>query len=249
MSYKFDSNKIHISLCSDNCVLSKYETRYKEFKYEFAGASKNNTVGIKCGNSFIVEKSAESWDASIHDYGITVDRSNVVKNDIVLNKISNINHTNLLKIKSVCQCSAELEYIDGYILNTKKGEWIMGNHAYEEDYLDVCGNTELFNLFREILSALKVMHESGICHTDVMNHNIMVERKSDRPVLIDLIGAMPYTQELAALDKRNFLSHVVIDSCRRKGITISNELLELYKLNGNYEFSELFHALNLIGKL
>lgn len=248
MGFRLSDNRLVIDFCNKECVLKKYKERCSVFETEFAGASKNCTFGIKIESSFIVEKSAESWDGHIHDFGITVDRTEVVKNNIVLDKIRKIDNKNLLKIKGICLCSVELEYIDGYILNTKKGSWLMGEHAFEQDYLDICGEKQLFALFKKILSALRVLHQNGICHTDMMDHNIMIEKQSDRPILIDLIGAMPYSEELAELDKRTFLSHVVLNSCKRKGYPICNDLLLLQEKNGAFEFDELTDVLDKIIK-
>lgn len=244
MAFNVKNGVLDIDACSEKCILKKYWNRKSEFKSEFAGASKECTRGIKIDDSFIVQKSAESWDGAIHDFGVTVTRDNVVKNNTVLEKIRHINDDNLLKIKDICHCCVELEYIDGYILNTKKGSWILGEHAFEEDYLDICSSKQYIELVKKILGVVKLLHQNGICHTDVMDHNIMVRKSDDIPILIDLIGAMPYSEKLAELDKRVFLRHVLLDGCERLNIPIPDVLLKLQKNNGNYDFEELAGYLN-----
>lgn len=239
MAFYVADNNLIIDACSENCILKKYENCQHKFRIEFAGASKSCSKGIKVDNSFIVQKEAESWDGEYHDFGITVNRDAVVKNNTVLEKIRYLNNDNLLKIKDICQCCAELEYIDGYILNTRKGSWILGEHAYEEDYLDICSPHQFIFLTKKILNAIMLLHQNGICHTDVMDHNIMIKKSNNVPVLIDLIGAMPYTEELEKLDKRVFLEHVVLGGCRRLNIPVMEKIKLLNKCNGNYDLNVL----------
>lgn len=235
MPFIVEDNKVIFHFCSDNhCILKKYDDRRDEITLEFAGASKSCTRGIKVDDSFIVQNEAESWDGNHHDFGITIDRRNVVKNHTVLKIVRSIQNDNLLMIRDYCQCCVELEYVDGYILNTRKGSWILGEHAYEEDYLDVCSPRQFIGLTQKILNTLKLLHQHGICHTDVMDHNIMVRKKDDVPILIDLIGMMPYSKELEELDNRVFLEHVVIDGLARLGIKVPNNIELLKKSNGDY---------------
>lgn len=249
MSFYVYENNLMIKFCSDNCILKKYENRREHFKLEFAGASKTCTKGIKVDNSFIVQKEAESWDGNYHDFGITIDRKAVVTNNTVLEKMRYLNNDNLLNIKDICQCCVELEYIDGYILNTRKGSWLLGEHAYEEDYLDVCSPHQFISLARKILNTIMLLHQNEICHTDVMDHNIMVNKSDDVPVLIDLIGAMPYTKELEKLDNRVFLEHVVIDGCNRLNIPIPEKIVLLKNCNGDYCLNVLNECLLELDKL
>lgn len=244
MAFEIKDKKLNIEICSKECILKKYLIRKNEFQIKFAGASKECTSGLKIDNSFIVQKSAESWDGKIHDFGITVNRDEIVKNNIVLNKIRYIRNDNLLKIRDICSCSVELEYIDGYILNAKKGSWILGEHAYERDYLDVCSKRQFVILTKKILGVVKLLHRNSICHTDVMNHNIMIRKSDEVPILIDLIGAMPYSERLADLDKKVFLEYVVLDGCRRLGLYITDKVMMLQKKNGKYDFEELFECLD-----
>jgi Serine/threonine protein kinase len=234
MSFYVDGSNLVIRFCSNNCILKKYENRRNEIKLEFAGASKICTKGIKVDNSFIVQKEAESWNGNHHDFGITINRKDVVENNTVLKKIRYLKNDNLLKIKDICQCCVELQYIDGYILNARKGSWILGEHAYEEDYLDICSPHQFISLTRKILDTIILLHQNKICHTDVMDHNIMVNKSDDVPILIDLIGAMPYTEELEKLDNRVFLEHVVIDGCNRLSIPIPEKIELLKNSNGDY---------------
>ncbi len=239
MSFYTDGKDIVIDACSEKCVLKKYEKQKKDFSIEFSGASKSCNIGIRIDGSFIVQKEAESWDGRIHDFGITINRESIVKENTVLKKIRYLNNDNLLKIKDVCECCVELEYIDGYILNTKKGNWLLGEHSYELDYLDICSWNQFINLARKVLKVLIELHKNGICHTDVMDHNIMIRKKDDVPILIDLIGAMPYSKELEELDKRVFLNHVVVDGCKRLGIPMTSNILGLKKYNGKYDLNIL----------
>lgn len=62
----------------------------------------------------------------------------------------------------------------------------------------------------------------------------MVNKSDDVPILIDLIGAMPYTEELEKLDNRVFLEHVVIDGCNRLSIPIPEKIELLKNSNGDY---------------
>jgi len=235
VAFYVEGSNLIIDACSEKCILKKFEKLRRKFKLEFAGASKTCTKGIRIDNSFIVQKEAESWDGNHHDFGVTVKREEVVKSNAVLSKIRYLNHCNLLKIKDICQCCVELEYIDGYILNTKKGSWIMGERAYEKDYLDICSPHQFINLTRKILDVIILLHQNGICHTDVMDHNIMIRKSDNVPVLIDLIGAMPHREELEKLDKRVFLEHVVADACNRLNISISDKIKMLIDNHGNYD--------------
>lgn len=234
MAFKINENKIVVCRCSEQCILNAAMSSLSKNDAEFSGASKNNNFGIRYNNSFFVERSAESWDGNVHDFGITIDRKDVVVRGEVLRKIQSINHPNILRIKNMCNCSVELEYIDGYILNSKKGEWILGPHAYEEDYTDVCSSIDMIELFEKIADAINVLHQNGVCHTDTTNHNIMVEKVSNKPVLIDLIGAMPYSDEFAILDKKIFLKDVVINMSLRKGIKLPLEIKRFSEKKGDY---------------
>jgi tRNA A-37 threonylcarbamoyl transferase component Bud32 len=233
-----------INKCSNECVL---EAIKKESPDEicFAGTSKGHNRGLRYSNRFYLERLAANWEGSNHDFKITVIRDAVVKEGRVLNKISNIKHPNLLKILSICECSVVVEYINGYLLNTKKEKWYVGPFSYKTDYVDICTKEQLINIFKKIGEVLLLLHENGLCHTDPIDHNVMISQETGEPVLIDLIGVMPYSEEFVVLDNLVYLNHLVIPLSVRKGIDLPEEI---YRLTDNRDYSLINQILYILNK-
>jgi tRNA A-37 threonylcarbamoyl transferase component Bud32 len=242
MPFNFDeSNKLLINKCSSNCVLCDIEG-IEPNEVCFAGFSKGHNKGLRYGNHFYLERLAKSWDGNNHDFHVSVIREQVVRSGKILQKLANIKHPNLLRIITMCDCSIVVEFINGKLLNTKKEQWYIGPHSYKTDYTDTCSKAQLINVFKKIGKLLLVLHKNGICHTDTTDHNIMICENTDEPILIDLIGAMPYTNKLKMLDEYIYLNHLVIPMAARKGIEIPKQILEFDINPSNSVIEELvFH--------
>ncbi|WP_211082638.1 hypothetical protein [Paenibacillus xylanexedens] len=225
-----NQGEISFLYCSPRCVMHQIKGIPDDIS--FAGASKKHNLGVRFKNKFYLERLAQNWDANIHDFGVTVVREKVVETGIVLNKLKQISHPNLLKIIDMCLCTVVIEYVDGIHLSTKKGEWILGPFSNTIDYVDLCNEEDLFSVIRKLGQVLLVLHENGICHTDPTDHNVMISNLSGEPILIDLIGAMPYTKELELLDNVVFLNHLVIPLAARKGIQLPDSIVRP-KLNNS----------------
>lgn len=226
MSFSFsESNELILSKCSKKCILGSIEGN-KPKEICFAGFSKGHNKGLRYDDQFYLERLAINWDGNCHDFHTSINRDEVVKEGIVLDKIRGVKHPNLLKIINICECSIVVEYIEGMLLNTKKEKWYIGPHSNTLDYVDICNKFQLINLFRKIGEVLLLLHQNGICHTDVAAHNVMVCKKTHEPILIDLIGAMPYTEELRILDEYVYLNHLVVPMSARKNIHIPRDRFE-----------------------
>ncbi|MCM3039006.1 hypothetical protein M3201_04745 [Paenibacillus motobuensis] len=219
-----NKGKINFQYCASDCVLKNINDQPDEIC--FAGFSKRHNKGLRFKDVLYLERLAQSWDAEVHDFGITVNRDNVVKRGEILKGIQQLNDPNLLKIIDICSCTVVVEYIDGNLLNAKKEKWLLGPLSYTTDYIDLCDKKELVSVFRKIGNLILKLHKNGICHTDPTDHNVMVSSFSGEPILIDIIGAMPFEEEFQKLDNIVFLNHLVIPSAHRKGIQLPETILK-----------------------
>ena len=230
MSFYNDiQNVIQIKQCSKQCICNKIIGHEDVCEVEFAGFSKKHNYGIKYNNSFFVERFAQSWDGKSHLFGFTVLREDIIKSGEVLKKLKELEHPNLLRIKSFCDCSVEMEYINGELANAKKDTWLLGPRAGERDFASYCSKGMLMKLLLSVGQLILFLHEHGICHTDPTDHNILVD-KNRRVVLIDLLSAMPYTVSLCSLDNFVFLRYCVISLAVRMQIKIPDTIKKRYLL-------------------
>lgn len=234
------SQKISIYPCSDECICNELIGHENECELQFAGFSKCHNKGIHFKNKFYTERLAESWDGNVHDYHITIRREEVVKKGDLLKKLTQIRHSNLMSVISFCNCTISMEYLPGLLLNSKKEAWLIGTRVGEKDYADNCNYDEMLNVFIQVGDALQFLHNNGICHTDPIDHNIIVLADGTAK-LIDLIGVMEKQEEFLKLDKYVFLNCLILPMLKRMNRCLTKEMNKKVLCKGDYDLSELLY--------
>lgn len=133
---------------------------------------------------------AADWDEN-HDFKTPVSRQHLQQGDELLHQLVALKHPNVLEVRNFCACTVEVEYLDAWLFNSHKPEWILFHEANQPDFLDTCSEEELFPAIRSVLDGLKALHRAGILHTDLTDANVMVRKDSRKPIIIDLLGSIP----------------------------------------------------------
>lgn len=241
--FNVGKQRIDIELCSHTCVCRTMVGHEDECEIQFAGFSKGHNKGVHWKQYFFMEKMAESWDGNVHDYQVTINRAEIVKNNIVLSKLAKLKHPNLMRVIDYCNCSVCVEYLPGLLLNSHKEKWLLGSRAGEKDYGEICSYDELKKVFLQVGDALQYLHENKICHTDPIDHNVLIMANGNAK-LIDLLGSMPLEPRLLRLDNYVFLNRLVLPMLERIGEEIPRYIKDRVKLNGNYELKELLYDIS-----
>jgi serine/threonine protein kinase len=140
-------------------------------------------------------KVANDWTET-HAYGISIARQDVLKSGIILKKLIENPHPNILRIFDYDDNFVWMEYIQGKLLSNRS-KFAPKIWKKSKCYLDERRNIN----FSHIEDAVRFLHSNGIAHTDITSFNIMVDENHNLK-LIDLLSAMPLTDELRDLDYR-----------------------------------------------
>ncbi|MED0823855.1 RIO1 family regulatory kinase/ATPase [Bacillus pacificus] len=222
--------------CSSTC-LHKYFPEENCNKVIKLGSSKNKNIGYVHDNSLIIEREAKDWTEE-HLYGVAINRDKLRRDNWLLDQISLINHKNIMRIYSYCNCSVEVEYIDGWIFNSHKPSYILFDKAYQLDYLDICSKRELLNSIKTIIKSLCLIHSFNLIHTDLTDFNVMVRRSTKDPVIIDLLGMIPNNHGVfnERMDIWVFVHHFLVPTLTRLHICKSKEIIEIFT---DYNYKEI----------
>jgi glycosyltransferase involved in cell wall biosynthesis len=150
-------------------------------------------------NRLRLTKTANNWHKKVHCYGITVNRDGVLKSNVILQKLKNLSHPNIMQVYDFNDKHVWVEYINGCVLSNKD-KFASQVDKEKHCYLDDAEKPFDFNLIRD---AVKFLHNHDIALTDIASFNIMVDTTDPEqpvPKIIDLICAMPLTPELKSHD-------------------------------------------------
>lgn len=241
--FDIKTNSVRLTPCSESCVCKELLGHMNECEVQFAGFSKDHNKGVMYNKKFYMERLAESWNGNIHDYGVTIKRDQVVKTGMILEKLLHINHPNIMPILSYCDCTVVAEYIPGVLLNAKKETWLLGPRAGEKDYADTCSIENMLRVFLQVGDGLAYLHQHQICHTDPIDHNIIVTNDGTAK-LIDLICAMPLNEDLLTLDRYIFLNRLVVPMSNRLGLHLTEDIKRKATFHGTFDLRSLLYDLN-----
>ncbi|MBT2282950.1 protein kinase [Paenibacillus polymyxa] len=211
-------------LCGQSCLLN--DNRGNPNRVIWVGSSKQKNLGYVYGDRLLIERFASDWTSG-HMYGISVSRKNLNINDDHISILCSIKHKNIMRVYRFCKCTVEVEYIsNAWLFNSHKESYILFHEAYQYDFLDNCRHRELIHALRAIHEGLKYLHNIGILHTDLTDFNVMVDKETRRPIIIDLLGSIPVKSQIFDFKKDIwvFIHHFLVPTLIRTGLYISSEI-------------------------
>lgn len=150
-------------------------------------------------NHLMMPRYANDWTSS-HAYGIAVERQSVIRSGQVLELLKNNPHPAMARVYDYDDDFVYMEYINGTILSNAN-RFAPAQWKQTQCYLDSHHSVDI----TPIEDAVEFLHSIGVAHTDITTFNIMVDH-TGHCKLIDLLGAVPLTDELETLD--NYLLKV-----------------------------------------
>lgn len=194
---KVTRSDVNLKCCdSETCLLKNIST--EDFEIIPLSVSEKINIGLlnKAQKKLYVPLSEKKWKES-HLYGIEINRD-IESKKLCLKTLKENNHEKLANIKNYCNCTIEMKYIDGRLLDVNIWSGISIRNA-----LDSKHSIKEFDEFRKImislLEGLIFLHSKGIAHTDPIPSNAIIDVNGD-VFWIDLDDSVQLTPEMLNLD-------------------------------------------------